>query len=100
LEEARLQTTSHPTTAPFGGGEQVLVSYEALSRKNEVISENATRSIFGWLRSDGWTHNEKEMSQHPWLDMCDSESEDEDEDQFVSSEDAPDLSHVTSWIHG
>lgn len=56
------------------------VFYEALNRDREEISENATRSILGWLRSDGWTRDEKEILQHPWFDMSDSEEKDEEED--------------------
>ena len=32
--------------------------------KDEVLSENATRSIFGWLRNEGWPKNEKDIYSH------------------------------------
>jgi hypothetical protein len=102
LDRAGLHLVGHSATSSFGGGEQVPVSYEALNREKEVISENATRSILGWLRSDGWTYNERKMLEHPWLDTGDSESEDEDADgdgdQLASDDGPQDLSLVTSWI--
>jgi hypothetical protein len=100
LDQTDIKPASHPDTSLCGNEKQVIVSYEALSRKNEIVSENATRSIFGWLRSDGWAHNEKNTSEHPWLDACHSESESEGEDGFASDGGVQDLSLVTLWIHG
>ena len=34
------------------------ILYEGMDREKEGISENATRSIFGWLRIEGWAKNE------------------------------------------
>lgn len=31
-----------------------------MDREKEVISENATRSIFGWLRVEGYARHERE----------------------------------------
>lgn len=51
------------------------VLWEAMERK-EVISENATRSILGWLRIEGHAPHERELWKHEWLDV--SESDDDD----------------------
>ena len=43
-----------------------LVSFEALDLEEESASENATRSIFGWLRFEGYPPAERDiyMSTH------------------------------------
>lgn len=74
------------------------VCYKALNRENEVISENTTRSIFGWLRPDGRTRDEKEIFQHPWLDMPESDSEDEDESLTGSDVAVKNRSLVKLWL--
>lgn len=42
------------------GERQYLVDYAGLDREKESASENATRSIFGWLRVGGYAVDEKE----------------------------------------
>jgi hypothetical protein len=74
------------------------VCYEALNRDNEVISENTTRSIFGWLRPDGRTRDEKEIFHHPWLDMSESDSEDEADSLAGPDVAVKDASLVTLWL--
>jgi len=34
---------------------------------SSLASETATRSIFGWLRSDGWAENENNIWNHIWF---------------------------------
>jgi hypothetical protein len=46
--------------------------------KDEVLSENATRSVFGWLRNAGWPKNEKDIYSHSWFDFDESDEEMED----------------------
>jgi hypothetical protein len=53
----------------------VLVNYEALRTNEEFISENATRSIFGWLRFEGYPTREKDIHQHEWIMIDDSDEE-------------------------
>ena len=79
-------------------GERAPVSYEALDRDRKIIFENTTRSILGWLRSDGWTRDEKETLQHPWFDMSDSDEEDEEEVQPASDDGRQGLLVVRSWL--
>ncbi|KAF9690458.1 hypothetical protein EKO04_011584 [Ascochyta lentis] len=78
--------------------ERSCVCYKALNRENEVISENTTRSIFNWLRSDGRTRDE-EIFQHPWLDMTESDSEDEAESLASSNVVGKASSLVTLWFN-
>ncbi|KAM5469221.1 hypothetical protein MauCBS54593_004574 [Microsporum audouinii] len=42
------------------------IGYEAL-KDEEIVSENATRNIFGWLRPKGFSANEKDIYRHEWL---------------------------------
>ncbi|KAL4747051.1 hypothetical protein BDW72DRAFT_206821 [Aspergillus terricola var. indicus] len=42
----------------------IVISYEALNHGEETASENATRSIFNWLRVDGYPPGEKRI--HEW----------------------------------
>ena len=58
---------------------RISIVYDGLNREKEVVSENATRSIFGWLRFDGYARHEKDLWHHKWFDVPDSD-EDEDED--------------------
>lgn len=50
----------------------------------ETISEMATRSIFGWLRSYGWPAAEKVIYSHSWIisEGSDDESDDDPEDDL------------------
>ena len=49
-----------------------LVSFEALDLEEESASENATRSIFGWLRFEGYPPAERDIHEHPWVKIEDS----------------------------
>ena len=66
---------------------------------SEFLSELSTRSIFNWLRADGYPPQERHIRSHPW--MCENTS-DEEEDQ-ISAPDSPsghvEMSHNTlSWV--
>ncbi|KAK3689024.1 hypothetical protein B0T22DRAFT_498913 [Podospora appendiculata] len=54
------------------------INYEAMHRDWESTSENATRCIFGWLRLDGYSPQEKDIWKHEWFTMAESDDEDED----------------------
>ncbi|QSS59432.1 hypothetical protein I7I51_08867 [Histoplasma capsulatum] len=41
----------------------ITISYEALDHREESASENATRSIFGWLRVEGYPPGEKKIHE-------------------------------------
>ncbi|KAF1358850.1 hypothetical protein EJ07DRAFT_166328 [Lizonia empirigonia] len=69
------------------------VVWKALDFEKEVISENATRSIISWLRSDGCAPHEKDMFKHEWFTMSDS---DEDEE---SEEDSEEVTSTKSFQH-
>lgn len=93
--------STQPQTSLNSGS--VAISYGALNRDREAISENATRSIFGWLRSDGRTRQEGEIWKHEWFDMSDSgDDEDLSEDEKTSGG-SPKLqvsSYVETWLSG
>jgi hypothetical protein len=40
---------------------------------SEELSEHATRSIFSWLRAGGYPACEKEIYEHPWIEIRDSD---------------------------
>jgi len=46
--------------------------------KNEMLSENATRSIFGWLRNSGWPKGEENICRHSWIGFDESDEEMDD----------------------
>ncbi|PYI02575.1 hypothetical protein BO78DRAFT_463834 [Aspergillus sclerotiicarbonarius CBS 121057] len=61
-----VQQLSEPALAPtFTLAEPVMpdvtISYEALNHEEECASKNATRSIFGWLRVEGYPPDEKRI---------------------------------------
>ena len=94
VKPATDRSTLHASNGP------ITVSYEKLNRENEVnlISENTTRSILGWLRPDGQTLDEREVFQHPWLDMSDSDPEDEVRALADPNNIDKDASLVTLWL--
>ncbi|KAL4755723.1 uncharacterized protein BDW70DRAFT_146026 [Aspergillus foveolatus] len=49
----------------------ITVRYEALDHGEESASENATRSIFGWLRVEGYPPGEEKI--HEWIKIDDSD---------------------------
>jgi len=57
--------------------------HPARGLQSELVSENATRSIFGWLRIDGYPPAEKDIFAHEWFDVGSSS-----EDSEVSEEDS------------
>ncbi|KAG5664369.1 hypothetical protein KAF25_008103 [Fusarium avenaceum] len=71
--------------------------YEELDRDREAISENATRSVFGWLRLDGYTKGERNIWNHEWFDMSESD-EDMKYDESTSIASLQPLSRVESWV--
>ncbi|TQW01327.1 immunoglobulin variable region used by the ITC63B heavy chain [Cordyceps javanica] len=81
------------------GSKSRSASHHTVIRDNEVVSENATRSIFGWLRFDGYAPREKPIWEHEWFAMSDS---DEDEDinsyESESNDGATSTPYVRSWI--
>ena len=42
---------------------------------SELLSELATRSIFGWLRVNGYAPGEKDIYNHEWINLDDSDDE-------------------------
>ncbi|RAH47587.1 uncharacterized protein BO95DRAFT_451757 [Aspergillus brunneoviolaceus CBS 621.78] len=44
---------------------------------SEALSEVATRGIFGWLRSRGYSASERANYQHEWVDLASSDDEHE-----------------------
>lgn len=71
--------------------------YEELDRDREAISQNATRSIFGWLRLDGYAKGERNIWNHEWFDMSESDDDMED-DENTSIVSAQPSSRVESWV--
>ncbi|OAR03087.1 hypothetical protein LLEC1_07144 [Akanthomyces lecanii] len=86
------------TVRPIGSGPRP-TSHHTVVRDNEVVSENATRSIFGWLRFDGYAPREKAIWEHEWFAISDSD-EDESLDGYEteSNDGATSTPYVRSWI--
>lgn len=86
-----VQYSSHTNQAP--------VDYAGLDPDKEHLSENPTRSIFGWLRFDGYAPGEREIWEHEWFDLGDSDEEEEMEESNDSSGNTPKSSvYVESWL--
>jgi hypothetical protein len=67
--------------------------------KDEVLSENATRSIFGWLRNSGWPKNEKDIYSHSWIDFHESDEEIEDTKSVGGAiQDANTQQAIEGWV--
>lgn len=77
------------------------VVWKALDFKKEVISENATRSIISWLRSDGCAPHEKDMFKHEWFTMYDSDEDEESEEGSEEVKSTKSFQHrlqVKEWL--
>ncbi|KAK0111646.1 hypothetical protein ONS95_001990 [Cadophora gregata] len=65
--------------------------------KNDMLSEHATRSIFGWLRSSGWPKGEKEIYCHSWIGFDESDEEIDDTSSDVGEIDNT-IRAVEVWL--
>lgn len=83
------QYSPHPKQAP--------VDYAGLDPDKEHWSENSTRSIFGWLRSDGFAPGEREIWEHEWFDIGESDEEEVGEE---NDENKTPVQHVENWLSG
>ena len=66
------------------------------SLKSELLSEVATRSIFSWLRVDGYPPTEKDIFTHDWFDVGSSSEE------SVATDDSPPgdgQSDINGWLN-
>ncbi|KAG2416421.1 hypothetical protein HFD88_007636 [Aspergillus terreus] len=78
----------------------ISVPYEGLDLEDETVSENATRSIFGWLRFGGYPRSKRDICNHPWMNMDDSDYEEGCIEEQNSQDSHPDrsLAAVEAWI--
>lgn len=82
----------------------ILDTHKETALVPETISEMATRSIFGWLRSYGWPAAEKVIYSHSWIisEGSDDESDDDPEDdvsdpgkvRYTSDK----FERITAWL--
>ncbi|KAJ5215018.1 hypothetical protein N7468_010697 [Penicillium chermesinum] len=72
-------------------------SYDFYSQE---LSEGATRGIFGWLRSTGYPRSERNIYQHSWFDLEDTDEEEEPDDAESDMEhvQCSTNSRVDSWL--
>ncbi|CAI7677728.1 unnamed protein product [Penicillium discolor] len=63
-------------------------------------SENPTRGIFCWLRSDGFLPNEKGIYQHSWVVIADDSDEEVDERESDDSTTGARAERVEDWLGG
>lgn len=82
------QHNPHPNQAP--------VDYAGLEPDKEHWSENSTRSIFGWLRFDGFAPGEGDIWRHEWFDVGESEEEEESEESNGNKK--PPVQRVEDWL--
>ncbi|KAF4769788.1 hypothetical protein HAV15_011734 [Penicillium sp. str.  len=67
---------------------------------SEEKSENPTRGIFCWLRSDGFLPNEKGIYQHSWVVIADDSDEEVDERESDDSTAGARAERVEDWLGG
>jgi hypothetical protein len=75
---------------------QDAVDYGNMDSERDFVSENATRSIFGWLRVNGYASDEKDIWNHEWFDISGSDEEIQGEDGLRGRPKSP--SYVEAWI--
>ncbi|KAF2253675.1 hypothetical protein BU26DRAFT_515998 [Trematosphaeria pertusa] len=99
IEDIQPPPNRLPIQDPNGAG-QIPIFYGALERGKEVISENATRSILGWLRFEGYARHERGIWKHEWFDMSDSDEEDVGCHELCADDALEIPSRVDSWLSG
>ncbi|KAK4149748.1 hypothetical protein C8A00DRAFT_46692 [Chaetomidium leptoderma] len=72
---------SPPLTQQTPSSRQALVKYGRLDGEKDFVSENATRSIFGWLRVNGYALDEQDIWKHEWFEMYESDEDVEEQSQ-------------------
>ncbi|KAG4434240.1 hypothetical protein IFR05_010282 [Cadophora sp. M221] len=82
----------------------ILDTHKETAPLSETVSEMATRSIFGWLRSYGWPAKEKAIYSHSWIlsEGSDDESDENPKDdasdpgkvKYTSSK----LERIAAWL--
>jgi hypothetical protein len=87
-----------PLPQPNLSLEQDTVDYGSMDSERDFVAENATRSIFGWLRVNGYASDEKDIWNHEWFDMSESDEEIQSEDGLRDRSKSP--SYVEAWIAG
>jgi hypothetical protein len=92
------RASSHP--ADGNGVYYDEVDYDVLDLEDEIVSQNATRSILTWLRSEGYPASEKSLFLHEWLQPYDSDDDGELEDLESSRgrDDQFDMK-VAAWLN-
>ncbi|KAK4123221.1 hypothetical protein N657DRAFT_664278 [Parathielavia appendiculata] len=76
LEHTDLEVRVHAQCKGHGlRSSHLPINYKKLYIDRDFVSENATRSIFGWLRVDGFAVDEMEIAIHGWLAMPESDEE-------------------------
>ncbi|EOA90951.1 uncharacterized protein SETTUDRAFT_102233 [Exserohilum turcica Et28A] len=78
----------------------VPIVWEGLNREKEGVSENATRTIFSWLRPDGCAPQEKAIFKHEWFMMDDSDEEEEITKEVNSLNGFKDVTKIEEWLAG
>ena len=71
-------TTSHSESAASTANSIPSHGQQAVILQSEFLSEAATRSIFGWLRVNGYPSEEKVIYTHSWFDLDNSDDEQDD----------------------
>ncbi|PHH51543.1 hypothetical protein CFIMG_008661RA00001 [Ceratocystis fimbriata CBS 114723] len=67
-----------------------------MARDWEAILENATHSIFGWLRLDSYAQGKHDIWKHEWFDMSESDEDDIKDDDATPDASARPLPRVES----
>ncbi|KAK5445374.1 hypothetical protein LTS15_010155 [Exophiala xenobiotica] len=67
------------------------------SSASESLAEIATRSIFSWLRSNGYPLRERDIWMHPWLNIDDSDDEQSDDLAESTDEESERRSTIEKW---
>ncbi|KAH6621496.1 hypothetical protein B0J18DRAFT_481102 [Chaetomium sp. MPI-SDFR-AT-0129] len=84
------------TTGPY----RVSIECGKFDIEKEFASESATRSIFGWLRFDGYAPDEKKIWTHEWFEPYECDEEDEEKCEESPKNTHRSSSHVETWISG
>ncbi|KIA75648.1 hypothetical protein HK57_00580 [Aspergillus ustus] len=93
------QTSNSTSQQSTPGSKSTLPGDYDYNLSSQMLSELATRGIFGWLRSTGYPENEKAIYQHLWIDLG-STDEEETGEEMSDGKVGPDTNqlHVEAWL--
>ncbi|KAJ5267502.1 hypothetical protein N7478_010310 [Penicillium angulare] len=97
--EAEISQSSVQASAFSANGKLAKLEDYNYDYYSQSLSEGATRGIFEWLRSTGYSRNERHIYQHSWLDLEGTDEEEADDmESDLETQKCPKIMPVENWL--